>query len=87
MVGGVQLSASLHISQLSHNFAGYVINTAGLENEVVGSISTNCWLDLKRKFMQIAFESLQNKFFNRVLQQFPQTNHDFAQTTYKHSLP
>ena len=42
MVGGVQLPAYLHISQISvvtlldhersHNFAGYVINTAGLED-------------------------------------------------------
>ena len=42
MVGGVKLQTYLHISQISivtlldherwHNFAGYVINTAGLED-------------------------------------------------------
>ena len=30
--------------------------------EVVGSISTNCWLALSRTIMKIAFESLQTKF-------------------------
>ena len=70
MVRGVQLPAYLHISQISvvtfldhersQNFTGYVMQEWKIE--VVGSISTNCWLPLSRKFMKIAFESLRNKF-------------------------
>ena len=63
LVGDVQpVPGYLHISQISVVTHLCRLFPRDWKIEAVGSISTNCWLALRRKFMTIAFESLQNKF-------------------------
>ena len=46
----------------SHNFAGYVINTAGLEGIGCRWYFYTLLVSFKQKIMKTAFESLRNKF-------------------------
>ena len=48
-------NASLLIYDLSHNFAGYVVNAAGLEDIVVGR---KLLVRFRHKILKIAFGSL-----------------------------
>jgi len=69
LVSGIQLqpiyiSVYLVVTLLdqSHNFAGYVINTVGLEDIGCRLYFDKLLVGFKQKILKIACESLQNKF-------------------------